>query len=252
MMKRIFFLLLFAILCLYLSVFLFTPLFAAQEAGVEPLAPEMQLCSEKLLSLIPDHMRGYFVWPSPAEIISHMPAPDKGESAKSSSAEWIQTVLQSQWIPGDLNARLVALNEDILEFDPDSESESHALYDTVRLRYEIGGYYIQISQTSFAMGIVIKPSKAIQPIPVSEEEQKKLVIDKLGLFFTEPDKILKSSMTDVTSMAGITSGKPDLVSYADAWYGLVSWWTDGEILAFIFGKAEPDSPVLPPVIKDWF
>jgi len=115
-------------------------------------------------------------------------------------------------------------------------------------------------QTSFAIAVAVRPTY-IEPrfaseeaYYVSEKYHKRLAIEVFDLFLTELGKVVYSSMTSVASQDGVICGKPALSirpSFSNHWCGLVTWWTDGESLAFLCGKSQR-GPLAPPVLKDWF
>ncbi len=154
-------------------------------------------------------------------------------------------MLLERWIPSDIEQRLLTLK--------------HALdgYDTVAVRYELNGYYVQIMQTSFRIGICVRPAMNRPKITApSVDEQKEMVAETIDRFFNEASNIIAVSTKNVQRTSFGLAGKPLMFDKSPIrgsfmrWWGTVYWWTDGEAVAFITGKPTPSTE--PIEVKDWF
>lgn len=216
------------------------------------IAQETQLVSSTTVDALPDigKRRDFFIWPSQEKMTASLKESDlsldeaKQElanpnwittekisvtQAKRISEKWIKTVLLDKWIPIDIERMLIALDSDV-----DG-------YDTIRVRYEMEGFYIQISQTDQEIGIVISN----QNIGGLGYEQL------LDLFFRDADKI-KQCM-QVENVHGGKRGEPTLSAVSrNQYWGNTRLWVSGEchlfsIMKYYGGAGRPMG--LP---KDWF
>lgn len=258
------------VFCLYLQ----NLAFAQEKIGskmVREIPTEVQLFSDDILKNIPGIRDKivYFTWPSDKKIASLLRLSDEKMSdaekkrpypnwvstekqtvteAKRMATKWIRTVLKNEWIPDDIDVRLIAL---------DSYINS---YDAICVRYEYNGYYIQIVQTNPEIVIIIKSiftkGKEQNDIKVNlKEKQIEFVYKKTGLFFNESEKIKKISTTKIKTFSKGLIGKPEqrnVVGALNQWWGNIYWWTDGETIAFSILKYYGGAGIPFGLPKDWF
>ncbi len=244
----------------------------AQEEAVSKMSKEIpagvQLFSDETLRNASDieDKRAYFIWPSTKEIASRLCPSDEEISvaeqkrpysywiaterqtvteAKRMAAKWIRTVLKNEWIPDDLDIRLMALNSYVNG------------YDAICIRYAYNKYYIQIVQTNSEIAVTIKPfsqKREIQQIG-SEVKQKEFISKKIELFFNESGNIRKVSTLKIETFPGGFQGKPvpaKIEGASNQWWGRIHWFTDGETIGFLIPKYYGGSGIPVGLPKDWF
>jgi hypothetical protein len=201
----------------------------------------LQLVDAAKAGRFPEFLRECATWPSEEALRRRRIAvtSDAVASAIRSTVNWCERILKRQWVPDDLERRLVPLRSEI------------AGHDAIRARYEVDGNLIQLVSTSSGFIVFIRPV-ATQDQALSQEEKSRLVIRVLNEFLNEPENIRAVSMSLVAAHPdGTLEGQPviqrETLNY---WWGLVSWWTDGRVLRFSTGKADGGSTV-PSLKKDW-
>lgn len=153
---------------------------------------------------------------------------------------WIQIVLKEEWIPSDVENRLIPLQK--------SESPK----SLVVCRYEMRSSVIQVSQSVSHMWVVVTPStnmtqgvrtvgelgervftnfftmgKEMTRVPCDETEGK----DGLHVFGRQDDRRVfeNKSLSDINR---------ELLS---EWWGWDTWYTDGRSVAILFHKKSSNS-----------
>lgn len=208
------------------------------------IPPNAQLFSVTALSEIQraDLLR----WPTSEQMKRLRSDKKPSENTFFAPVKTIRRVLQQQWIPTDLPDRMICLKHAV----DDS--------DAVLVRYELDGYNIQIVQTTKNIGITIQSTiKEQSPEtakPSSAEYAREEVGKTIDRFFNESEKIKAVSLGEVTPTAYGFSGKSGFESPIEGsflhWWGLVSWYTDGQTFGFIVGKPSRATP--PAEKRDWF
>jgi len=233
----------------------------AHEKVVKEIPIEWQFFKKETLESFPGikGKEGYFIWPTAKDISTRVRLSDESladaekkrviphwlsreketvTEAKRMAEKWIRAVIKDSWIPDDIYSRLIALDA------ADAND-----YDTISVRYEIAGYYIQIVQTNQEIALTIKSTK---PMTLTPSEV-------LNLFFTKATEIKENALSqplDVFPSGSYGRPRDTLNKPEDAnqYWGHTYWWTDGESFAFLIwkfygGKGRPGGR---PVDKDWF
>ncbi len=194
---------------------------------------------------VPQNVIPYLRWPSTDFILQALSRTKPGEGTFFAPIRTIRIMLQEQWIPTDIDGRLLPLKHAV---------ESN---DAVAVRYEVGGYYVQAIQTSFAIGICVRPiSNKERVVVASRDDAIKHVEATIDRFLNEANNIKAICTNDVRRVAFGFAGKPLMFNASPIrgsqmhWWGMLSWWTDGDGVAFITGKPTPSTQ--PIEVKDWF
>lgn len=219
---------------------------------VNIIPDSLQIVGTESLAAFPDleHKKEFFIWPNTTTLTTSIRESDmtleqaKEElvnpnwittektsvtQAKRVAEKWMKTVLLDKWIPINIEKMLIALDSDV-----DG-------YDTIRIRYEIEGLYIQISQTNQEIGIAIS-GKNIRDLTLEQ------VMD---LFFRDAEKI--KECIKIQDVQGGKRGVPTFSTDSrNQYWGNTRWWVAGEchmflIMKFYGGAGRPMG--LP---KDWF
>ncbi len=210
-------------------------------------------------------MRRWVSWPSEEYIENHLARRDRSQEippvygeadaenakpkvpgaksptgAKREAGNWIETVLESRWIPENLSDRLIPTQR-----DPASKS-------AVLCRYEIDGVKIQIVQTRWAMCIVIKPTAdVLAGVPSAEVGPTvfKAFLKKGSDMASLPAEELKGEFDSIQ----VFSRKPGHPYRAvGQWWGWRLWYTDGAGLAVFLKKDDRDGQLIPSPDHPWF
>jgi hypothetical protein len=221
----------------------------------EPISRE-QLLRLRTLSKIEKY--GFITWPSDSHInlkmvtqprppsetrspeqkrIAHVSPSD----AKTQSVEWGNQILQTRWIPDNLEDQMLTLGDDVED-----------KFETVRVRYRVGNIVIQITQTCWNIWLVIKREDL--PEAVTDEQRLSLVRDTIRSFLN----------TEAYSISlGDNIGLGIVERYVDFLVGIASpippdgirfipWITDGRAVAIGISKEYPNSAYVPTPDDDWF
>jgi len=160
-------------------------------------------------------------------------------NAIANTVKWLQTILKPQWVPDESSL-------DVFAFKADTEG-----IDAIRFRYKIDGVIIQIRSTASTISVIITDDKQNLK-QFSEEEAKLYVTEKIERFLNNSEKIKNISLNKITRdkacVRGYADVKPESLNY---WWGLMSWWTDGNSVLFSTGKAD-GGPLAPTLKKHWF
>jgi hypothetical protein len=155
------------------------------------------------------------------------PGADTPAEALRIAGWWVRQVLKSEWIPEDLDARL-------LPIQAAQPSDSRVI-----CRYEAGGNRLQISQSLSAMWVVVQPAK---------EALKDVAVEGIGpAVFTRffamgeqmaaiPGRHLASSGKLEVFLPASTPERPMPRSALGNWWGWQLWYTDGAALAVLLMK----------------
>ena len=223
----------------------------------EEIPSEMQFFKPESLEKFSDIGKrvGYFSWPSDQERVARLRESDESLSvaeqknvlpnwmttkkvtvteAKRMAEKWIRTSLKENWVPADIHSRLIALDSDVNG------------YDTIRVRYEIGGYYIQIVQANHAIAVTIKASSEKMPPSASQ------IAD---LFLNKSEMVKEISMAQAEAFPGGFHGKPAKTrprEFSNQWWGWVEWWMDNEAIGFYAPKFYGGAGIPFGRPRDWF
>lgn len=223
---------------------------------------EARFLGESLTKALPRSVEDALTWPSAEEVQSRSANGPRAAEAKAAAAGWVRTVLQPQWIPGDLENHLLALEADVTceSWDAPNRRLRVQRCDAIRWRHRAAGHQILFVQTSANCIVAIKAEPS-PPAPGSLETYKDRVAGIVRLVFTQADNIIACSIAPA-----VVNGSPvDLARYGEhvargrpqdprrfgQWYGTVSWWTDGTTAVFTFIKVS-GGPTDAPVLADWF
>ena len=210
-------------------------------ADVNDFPEEVRFFAEETRKNLPKKMREFYAWPSKQELSTQQVT--RGERvirAREESIQWIRKVLKPQFVPKDVNDRLIALNR-------------NEGCDQTRLRYKFGDYAIQIRQINNSVTILVQQ---IGKEPLEKTSAKvKLVSDMVERLFNFDDKIRKISCPGAyATWHGLLKGAPNSRDIKDSgryWWEHVHWLTDGHTVFFSIPKLDV-GPVIPSRATDWF
>lgn len=210
---------------------------------VKKLSHDYVLLNKSVVEDLHSFKKSAVVWPTQAAInAKKADRSSKGvQQALQSTLQWLQTVLRSEFVPDESDVELIPLKSDV---------QGH---DVVRLRYKTASYAVQIMSTSSGITVVIKDDdRKVHGKPIDVEQAKIYIRDCIDKFFNEADRIKSISLTNVqkkrNGIAGLPDVKPETCGY---WWGLMSWWTDGQTVLFSTGKADGRAEE-PNLKKEWF
>jgi len=182
-------------------------------------------------------------WPSEAEIRATSADPKRKavQDACRWTVRWLKTILRPELLPPESDIHPLPLKSQVQG------------YDVVRLRYEINGRIVQVMATSSALFVVVKDTGRKSPRkPLTIDAAKAYAAECIDRFLNEADRIKRISMKHVRRTKHGVKGLPDIRSETcNYWWGLVSWWTDGDTVMFAAGKAD-GGPLRPTLWKHWF
>lgn len=203
--------------------------------------PHVQLMELNAIQNLPPFLRDSVVWPTEDTIqLKQMDQKNHAvEEAIRSTIRWHRTILQEQWVPEDVEERLLLLRADI---------EGH---DTIRVRYEKDDFQIQAAYTSGNMCILIRDNRG--PAKKTMEEKTLFLLEALRKVFAHSNEIIETTCGNITEMPDKNvDGKPMIPNESmNYWWGLCSLWTDGKVVRVTTGKADGGSAE-PVLMKDWF
>ncbi len=155
---------------------------------------------------------------------------------------WLRQILKPEWIPPDLVERLIPLRSDT------------AQWSTVICRYETQGHVIQISQTRWAISVVLKP-----PLEDIINEKEKFGATVFEKFFTKGKEMsaLKGQQVSLPSERQVTFYLLDVTRLpsTDAienWWGWTAWYTDSHSIAVFLRKRIAGEQHTPTPEDPWF
>ena len=240
-------------LLIVLSLVLPTMAVCAETGGdkpvVEPIPTTCQLVTQRLVDAITGHIVDYFVWPT-TNAVQH-PKATVSLAAARDAETWINRVLQPRWTIADYSPYQLLCRNDVRGYANSSTSQLVG-YDSVRCRYRIGGTAIQVTQTSFAMGLVIQPDSGLR-LSMGQNLTCCDFADRLlPRFLNEAARIVAVTTVRIEN-PGIAEAKPnDALQETDTnvWHDTVSWWTDGVSVAFLIPKS-CGGPYAPAALRHW-
>lgn len=144
---------------------------------------------------LPKKMAKFYGWPSADEISSQLVKEgDRVLKAREESIKWIRTILKREFVPKDIENRLIALNR-----------ENGC--DQTRVRYRVKNHAIQIRQINNSVTILVKE---MGKEPVEETSTKvKLVSDTVERLLNQADKIKRISCSKgYATRHGVLKGGP--------------------------------------------
>lgn len=152
------------------------------------------------------------------------------QAACKEAEQWIRQVLQPQWVPDDLAARLQPLQR-----EPASQS-------IILCRYAIDGHAIQINQSRASMWVIIRPPKGN---PLSKNT-KELASATFNTYFLNADRMASLPGKETDGTAKLRVWLPDYsapmpLGALENWWGWRLWLTDGEAVAVFLNKCSEDS-----------
>lgn len=198
--------------------------------------------TEEVRRVLPKETVAYYNWPIEEELSAKLVTEGEAVSkAKASSVKWIKKVLQDRWVPGDIENRLIALND---------KTKGH---DQIRARYMIGKHAIQIIQNTAMISIVVQQAGKT---PVTEiTGQQQLARNTVQTLLNEQENICNISCSNQpTTWYGLLKGRPIKTEIKDSgiyWWGHTYWRTDGQTVIFTILKFD-GGPAELSRAKNWF
>jgi len=161
----------------------------------------------------------------------------------SNTVVWLERVLLPKWVPflGESSpVTVTALKGDI---------EGN---DAVRLRYKLNDTRIQVVSTSSGLNLVIQDASSSKKKSLpNQDEAVSYISDSIAEYLQYSDRIREVSLKLVKEQGGGFKGIPEVrPPSCDYWWGLVGWWTDGDVIIFSIGKAD-GGPLMPTLRADW-
>jgi hypothetical protein len=212
-----------------------------QAAKAEPVPDTLQLLTNESLDDFPAFTRDIIVWPDKVKTERNTLDPSSPLVAAgiSNTLRWLELVLQPHWVPSLEDSPSViplALRADVQG------------NDAVRLRFKIHDTVIQVVSTSSGLNLLIQG-----PVPpksnglVSQAEALSYIGTKIDQYLQHSQQVKAVSLKLVREQGRGFRGDPEVrPETCDHWWGLVAWWTDGNVVLFSIGKAEggASEPVL--------
>lgn len=151
--------------------------------------------------------------------------------------EWVRIVIKEEYIPNDLERRLILMKAGV------------GGYDVARIRYTIPGKYsIQITQSSFAIWVLVRPLLGRKEVSTPEEAKEYMggIINEL---FNESATLRSSACEDLEMTSfGFKAGSSDI---RDWWSNTIRVYSDGQAIGIGISK-DRGGKTEPPQIKNWF
>lgn len=219
----------------------------ANESGgkqikVQKIPNDYAVLAESVVGDLHAFKKASFAWPAESTINAQSVDHSRKavQDACKSTLHWLSAVLHSDFVPQESELQLFPLK---------SQVQAH---DVVRLRYKTDDYMMQVMSTSSGITVIIKDVSEEAPgKPIDIGQAKTYVRQCIDRFLNEADHVKSVSMKNVHmtkhGVEGLPEVEPETCNY---WWGLVSWWTDGNTVLFSTGKAD-GSAVEPTLKKDW-
>jgi hypothetical protein len=224
-----------------------------------------QLVPDEILQKMPANLHNYFTWSSETILLSQSTTGESTINPKKAAEEWIKKVLKPQWIPQDIAAKFICLESDVSDYENIVIFQRHKffdenrfkLYDSIRVQYEINQYDIQIAQTAYTIAVIIKPINATDTGSKKSFSEVSTMINRtIEQFLNESDAIKRVSMPNIKQLDSIAKIEakynPDHVEYSFYWWGMLSWYTDGNTIAFFTSKTRGIDARAHIETKEWF
>lgn len=214
-----------------------------QEPTSESVPDSLQLLTKQSLSNFPNFTRDIIEWPDNAKakrskLNRSNPLVAAGIS---NTVNWLAQVLQPNWIP--------SLGESSSVVAPLALKGDVQGNDAVRLRYKRHDSVIQVVSTSSGLNLLIQdtaPPKKDRLI--GQAEAINYIAKKMDQYLQHSEEIKAVSLKLVREQGQGFRGDPNVrPETCNNWWGLVGWWTDGDVVLFSIGKAE--SGAFQPVLK---
>jgi len=199
------------------------------------IAGNDQLLSHDLLqalaSLRPEYRE--CVWPTDEELQQHgVPLADVAPEAKDAAVGWIERTIKPEYVPDALAEHFVAFRRQF----PFSPPE---VVDYFAVRYEVGGYDVQVLETGFSVAVLFVPCAA----PAATTDAREYLIDSARRFLQLPEDRIRSTEFEPKMVALGDNGQTHygIIQYHDVeedaartWWHKVFSWTDGASMYFEF------------------
>ncbi len=160
------------------------------------------------------------------------------QAALEEAEVWIRTVLKEEWIPSDLAERLIPQQAEQPE------------WSSVICRYSVGGTAIQISQTRWAITLVIQEDAA-QEVAASDGGPR--VFER---FFTEGERMADLPFAPPSAIAGalyiLDERSLESPEAFENWWGSASWYAEGDATAVVMRKRIEGEMHTPRPDEPWF
>jgi hypothetical protein len=161
--------------------------------------------------------------------------------AMDEAQEWIRQILKAEWIPPDLAKRLVPLRSEA------------APMSMVICRYKVDGNAIQIIQTRWGIGVVVKP-KMTGSLDKAGEFGNHVFLEFLnqGKELAELSQKREQSPSEHLALFGVDPVKIKAPDILENWWGTTTWYTDGQAVAALFRKRAAGEQHTPTSKDPWF
>lgn len=154
---------------------------------------------------------------------------------------WLSKIIQGQWLPEDIEQRLLPLQESL---------EGN---DAIWTRYQINDYAIQIVTDYGLVRLFIRPMEKKSVVSVKNKKEMNAFIIKAVETFLQKSNIIKQKLTEAQESQGVALGMPLINSSPNLWWEQVRWWSDGCAIAFWIPKTDERTSIVQPVRKKhWF
>jgi len=208
---------------------------------IAPLPDDLDLSEPFGAAWREEQMSRWVIWPSEGYIAARQPPRDRSEpvdepdgrgqrkvhggllapdGVPSEAVSWVTELLKPDWVPPDLEDRLILLQED------------DAARSSVACRFEVEGTSVQVVQRRWAMCVVVKPSPALGDGVPAEQMGPAL----MRALFARGDAMAEVPATDRRDLApGLWLGGyvPGEVT---RWWHWKAWYHEGSTVAIYFSK----------------
>ena len=206
--------------------------------------------STALLSGLPQDASAQFTWPGEGQQAAPAVADDRVRAANTSAVEWLRQAVAPAALPGDLEDRLIPVQEAV--FIPGFAKEyPPGRFDTIFAQWEANGYVIHSAQSSYGLSLAITPgvSDRVEQPPRNDIE---FVARVARWCLADPYVMLAATLSDVRTVEGVTQAMANKrIVPRLTWASSVWWYTDGQSVVFAGAKAT-SGPMDPPIVPDWF
>jgi len=210
---------------------------------IKELPSEFRFFSTEVSSKLPYFVRESALWTDKKNIIDKKVEISRYEVKQSlrSTIHWLKKIIKEQWIPEDIEQRLLPLRESL---------EGN---DAIWTRYQVGGYSIQMVVDFGRVRVFISFVDTVSP--EDKKAMKKFVAKTVDKFLKKSDAV-KKKLPEIQVTQGIASGIPKKGGPRRApnlWWEQVRWWSDGKTIAFWIPKTDERTAIEQPTRrKHWF
>lgn len=212
------------IVILLFSIFMTVSTSVQAKTTIEELPAGFQFhnaeTSKDISKRLRERMRGAMAWPTQQQF-ENLKYPELG-SARAFTVDFIARVIQKEWMPSDIEQRLIGLNNYL-----DGQ-------DVFLTRYKREGHAIQIVSTLSTIHLSVRRIDSARL--ESKSQQEALGLQTLRAFLNKNEQIEDEVHETVNYENSVYTNFDFRTHHPTVWWGKVAWWTDGQTTLFLIRR----------------